>query len=114
PATACATGARRAPPAGGSRAPSRSDVRSATARWSTRARRSAGASAASAPASRLSSDPVAEAAHRLDQRDSELAPQPRDEDLDRVGVTLEVLCIDVLGQLALRDDAPAVVHQIRQ
>ena len=46
------------------------------------------------------------------QRAAELAPEPRDEDLDRVRVAVERLRVDVLGQLALRDDPAALVHQV--
>ena len=44
----------------------------------------------------------------------ELPPQPRDEYFDRVRIAVGVLRVDVFGQLALRDDAAAVVHQVRQ
>ena len=57
-------------------------------------------------------DAIAEAAHGLDERRAELAPQPRDEHFDGVRVAIEVLRVDVLGQLALRDDAAAMVHQV--
>ena len=43
---------------------------------------------------------------------AELAAKPRDEDLDGVRIAIDVLRVDVLGQLALRDDAVAVVHQV--
>ena len=57
---------------------------------------------------------IAEAADRLDDRGAQLAPQPRDEHLDGVRVAVEILRVDVLGQLALRHDAVAVVHQVRE
>ena len=44
---------------------------------------------------------IAEAADRFDDRRPKLAPQPRDEDFDRVRVAVEILRVDVLGQLAL-------------
>ena len=49
---------------------------------------------------------------RCDQRGSEFAPEPRHEHLHRVRVAVGVLAVDVLGQLALRDDPSAVVHQV--
>src|SRR6202011_2462977 len=56
----------------------------------------------------------AEAAHGLDEGRSELAAQTGDEDLDGVGVAIEILRVDVLRQFILRDDAAAVVHEIRE
>ena len=45
---------------------------------------------------------------------AELPPQPRDEDLDGVRVAIEALRVDVLGQFRLRNDAAAMVHQVRE
>ncbi len=45
---------------------------------------------------------------RLDDIRSEFAPQARDEDLQRIGVALDVLIVDVLRQLALRYDATSL------
>ena len=45
---------------------------------------------------------------------AELPAQAGDEDLDGVRVAVEVLRVDVFGQLGLRDDAVAVVHQVRE
>ena len=50
-------------------------------------------------------DQVAEAAHGLDDVDAELLAQAADEDLDGVRVAVEILVVEVLGQLAARDDA---------
>src|SRR4051812_24383380 len=57
-------------------------------------------------------DPIAHAAHRLDQVDAELLAQPADEHLDGVGVAVEVLIIEMLGQLGARHDLAGMVHQI--
>src|SRR5215207_1319303 len=57
---------------------------------------------------------ISQAADSLDQRRAELTPQPRDEHFNRVRVAIEVLRVNVLGQLALRYDAVAMVHQVRQ
>src|SRR5439155_2765257 len=55
-----------------------------------------------------------EAANRLDDVDPELSAEPRDEHLDRVGVTVEVLSVDVLDELAAGDDLTLAVHQIAE
>jgi hypothetical protein len=57
---------------------------------------------------------IADPPHRFDGRGSELAAQPRHEHFHGVGVSLEALGVDVLGELAARDDAPLLVHQVRQ
>ena len=44
----------------------------------------------------------------------ELPPQARDEHFDGVRIAIEALRVDVLGQLALRHDATAMVHQVGQ
>src|SRR3954468_8921780 len=59
-------------------------------------------------------DPITEPTHRIDDTRSELAPQPRDEDLNRVRVAFGIDRIDVFRELPLRDRASAVVHEIRQ
>ena len=61
----------------------------------------------------LSAHAISESAHRLDKRGAELPAKPRDEDLDRVRIAIERLRVDVLGQLGLRDDAIAMMHQVR-
>ena len=45
---------------------------------------------------------------------AKLAPEPCDEHLHRVGVAVGALRVDVFRELRLRDDAPALVHQVRQ
>src|SRR5688572_13027671 len=57
---------------------------------------------------------IPQAPDRLDNRCTQLAPESCDEDLDGVRVAVEVLGVDVLGQLALRDNAGAMVHQVGQ
>jgi NAD(P)H-hydrate repair Nnr-like enzyme with NAD(P)H-hydrate epimerase domain len=52
------------------------------------------------------------APHGLDGVGRQLAPQPADEDLDRVAVAIEVLRVQVLGELAARDHRPRAVHQV--
>src|SRR5207244_8964380 len=83
------------------------------ARSTRTGRRSRAACGATSPR-RLVADAIAEPADRLDERRAELAPQPRDEDLHRVRIAVGVLRVNVLAQLRLRDDAAAVVHQVRQ
>src|ERR1700752_4399909 len=55
---------------------------------------------------------VAEAAHGLDHVDAELAADAADEDLDRVGVAVEILVVEVLAQLGARDHAAGMMHEI--
>src|SRR3974390_2883827 len=57
-------------------------------------------------------DPITETAYGLDQVRRHLLAQAPDEDLDRVGVPVEILVVEVLDQLRARDDAVAVVHEI--
>ena len=45
---------------------------------------------------------------------AELPPQTRDEHFDGVRVAVERLRVDVLGQLGLRNDAAAMVHEVRE
>src|SRR5664280_1370939 len=68
-------------------------------------------SGASAP-SQFRFDPVARPAYGLDEGRAQLSPETADEHLHRVRVPLEALRIDVLRQLALRNDAPAVMHEV--
>src|SRR5688572_5486672 len=56
--------------------------------------------------------PVAETAHRLDHVGRDLLAEAADEDLDRVGVAVEVLVVEMLDQLRARDHATVVVHEI--
>src|SRR5258708_34478986 len=57
---------------------------------------------------------VAEPAHGFDGGGADFAAQPPDKHLDRVRIAIEVLRVDVLAQLRLRDDLAAMVHQVRQ
>src|SRR3954451_22642978 len=59
-------------------------------------------------------DQVAEPSDGLDQLDAELLAQTPDEDLDRIRVAVEVLVVEMLGQLAAGDDAAGMVHQVRE
>ena len=67
----------------------RSRCARARAARASRGPRRTGRESAAIAASRAGPDPVPEAAHGLDGRRPELAPQPRDEDLDRVRVAIE-------------------------
>jgi hypothetical protein len=51
---------------------------------------------------------------RSDDVHAELLAQPADEDLDGVGVAVEVLIVEMLRQLAPGDDAAHVVHEVGQ
>src|SRR5271166_5189473 len=55
---------------------------------------------------------IAEAARGLDDVDTELLAQPADEYLDRVRIAVEILLVEVLDNLAARDDPSRVMHQI--
>ena len=55
---------------------------------------------------------IAEAAHGLDHVDAELLADAADEDLDRVGVAVEILVVEMLDQFGARHHAAGVVHQI--
>ena len=57
---------------------------------------------------------IAEPAHGLDDVDAELLAKPADEHLDGVGIPVEILIVEMLGQLAARDDAARMVHEIGQ
>src|SRR5918996_4351322 len=57
-------------------------------------------------------DAVAESARRLDHVDAELPAQAADEHLDGVGIPVEVLVVQMLGQLGARHDPARMVHQI--
>ena len=53
-------------------------------------------------------DEVAEPPHRLDQVHAEFLAQTADEDLDRVGIAIEVLVVEMLDQFgAGRPRGPA-------
>src|SRR5258708_3108175 len=55
---------------------------------------------------------VREAAHRLDRRGPELAPERGDEHFHGVRIAVETLRVDVLVELRLRHDFAAMVHQV--
>src|ERR1700748_732020 len=55
---------------------------------------------------------VAKAAHGLDDVDIELLADTADEDLDRVGVAIEVLIVEVFDQLGAGYHGTGLVHQI--
>src|SRR5690606_26557369 len=57
---------------------------------------------------------IAEAADGTDPLAADLLAQSSDEDLDNIGIPVEVLVVDVLGQLGARDDSALVVHQVGQ
>ena len=57
-------------------------------------------------------DDVALAALGADELGANLLAQACDQDLDRIALVREILAIDMLGQFALADNAPPVVHQI--
>ncbi len=55
---------------------------------------------------------IAEPAHGLDHLDVQLLAQPADEDLDGVGIAVEVLVVEMLDQLGARDHAAGMMHEI--
>jgi hypothetical protein len=55
---------------------------------------------------------IAQAAHRFDERGVEFAAETGDEYFDGVGIAIEILRVDVLGELGSRDNLAAAVHQI--
>src|SRR5215467_12193178 len=57
---------------------------------------------------------IPEAAHGLDDLDAELLADAPDEDLDGVGIAVEVLVVEMLDQLGARHHPPGVMHQVRQ
>src|SRR5215471_3413181 len=58
------------------------------------------------------SEHIAEPAHGLDDVDAELLAHAADEDLDGVGVAVEILIVEMLDQLAARHHAACMMHQI--
>src|SRR3954452_22996007 len=56
--------------------------------------------------------PVAEAADSLDHVAGNFLAQAADENLDRVGIPIEILVIEMLDQFGARHDATIVMHQI--
>src|SRR5271154_3345750 len=57
---------------------------------------------------------IAEAAHRLYDVDAEFFADAADEDLDRIGVAVKVLIVEMLDQFGARHHAAGMVHQIGQ
>src|SRR5689334_5891202 len=57
---------------------------------------------------------ISKAADRLDDVDLELLADAADEYLDGVGVSIEVLVVEMLDELRARDHAAGVMHQILQ
>src|SRR5271168_2353502 len=57
---------------------------------------------------------ITETAHRLDHIDAELLADAADEDLDRIGVAVEVLVVEMLDELGPRHHAAGMVHQVGQ
>src|SRR5262249_39596230 len=57
---------------------------------------------------------ITETAYRLNDIDAELFANAPDEHLDRVGVAIEILVVEMLDQLGARDHASGMVHQIRE
>src|SRR5262245_55539490 len=60
------------------------------------------------------SEKVTKAADGLDHIDSKLLADTTDENLNRVGIPIEVLVIEMLDQFAARNHPARVVHQIRE
>src|SRR5688572_13788207 len=55
---------------------------------------------------------ISEPAHRLDDVDAELFSDAADEYLYRVGVAIEILIVQMLDQLAARNYAAGMVHEV--
>ena len=53
-------------------------------------------------------------AHGFDERHAKLAAQARNKYLNSVRVAIEILRVNVLSKLRLRDEAAAMVHQVRE
>ena len=54
--------------------------------------------------------PVALAADRLDQIDADLLAKAPDEHFDRVGITIEILIVEMFDQLGAGDDAALMMQ----
>src|SRR5690349_18415153 len=57
---------------------------------------------------------ITEPPHRLDDIDPEFFGNAADEDLDRIGVAVEILVVEMLDQFGARDYPPGMMHQVRQ
>src|SRR6478752_10215617 len=55
---------------------------------------------------------ISQAAYSLDDFDPQLFADATDEHLDRVGVAIEILVVEMLDQLGTRHHAAGVMHQI--
>src|SRR5437868_4217079 len=55
---------------------------------------------------------IAETANGLDQIDAEFLSQAADENLDGVGIAVEVLIVEVLNKLGAGNDAAHMMHEI--
>src|SRR5690606_2186665 len=65
-----------------------------------------------APGSDIRSvQPVAHAAHGLDQIESDLAAQAADKDFDRIGIAVEILIVEMLDQFRAGNDLALMMHQ---
>src|SRR5690606_26531182 len=56
--------------------------------------------------------PVTHAAHRLDHVDAHLLAQATDEHLDRIGIAVEILVVQMLDQFRARHHLAHVVHEV--
>src|SRR5690606_28358557 len=56
--------------------------------------------------------PVSHAAHGLDQVHAQLLAQTTHEHLDRIGIAVEILVVEMLDQFGAGDDGSPVMHQI--
>src|SRR3982751_1791311 len=55
---------------------------------------------------------ITEPAHGLNHVDAELLANAADENLDRVGIAIEVLIVEMLDQFRARHHAAGMMHQI--
>src|SRR5215471_5832916 len=55
---------------------------------------------------------VAHAPHRLDHVDAHLLAQASNKHLDRIGIAVEILVVEMLDELRARDHLAHVVHEI--
>src|SRR5262249_57139473 len=76
--------------------------------------RTAGAAAGSAASWAGFAGHVAEAAAGRDDVDAELAADAADQHLDGVALALDILGIEMLGQLELRYHTSGMMHQVAQ
>src|SRR5262249_37667832 len=60
------------------------------------------------------SEQIAKPAHGLDDIDAELFAHAADEDLDGVGVAIEILVVEMLDQFTARNHAAGMVHEVGQ